>query len=383
MRIRRYVLSAAFILQFLFSGNSFSQSGEETILKGISHIYHLQFDSARQIFEGAISAAPNDPKGYFFDAMIVWWKININKSDDSLDDLFRQKADKVIEVSDRALERNENDQDALFFKGGALGYKGLVSSLRDNWFKAAEEGKEALNLLQKAYELNPQNKDVIFGVGLYNYFAEYVPEVYPVVKPLMLIFPKGDKLKGLSQIKESSEQSKYAKTEARFVLAYLNSAYEKNYPEAEAYSSSLNSEFPENPVFEKYLYNSFIGQAKWQQAYEGWSSMIQKSDSGKTGYGSKTMLREANYYSALSLLKMGKAGEAGQFADRAEKITKEIDSNNESAFTSYIYLLNGMINDARGNVSTADIYYDKVLKMQNFQNSHKEAERLKAERYNK
>ncbi|MBK9229172.1 MAG: hypothetical protein IPL67_19460 [Ignavibacteria bacterium] len=62
--------------------------------------------------------------------------------------------------------------------------------MRENWFGAAEDGKEALNLLQEAYNLNPLNKDVIFGVGIYNYFAEYVPEVYPVVKPPMLIFQR-------------------------------------------------------------------------------------------------------------------------------------------------------------------------------------------------
>jgi hypothetical protein len=58
-----------------------------------------------------------------------------------------------------------------------------------------------------------------------------------------------------------------------------------------------------------------------------------------------------------------------------------MDPNNESAITAYINLLTGMINDAKGNRATADIYYDKVLAMKNFQNSHQEAERLKVERY--
>ncbi len=45
----------------------------------------------------------------------------------------------------------------MFYKGGALGYRGLVRSLRESWLKAAEDGREALNLLQKAYDINKNN----------------------------------------------------------------------------------------------------------------------------------------------------------------------------------------------------------------------------------
>ncbi len=375
----KYILSLSLLLGATCI--SYSQSHDEIIQKNISYIYHLKFDSAQIGFDKIIREKPNDPAGYFFDAMIVWWKININKENSSLDELFNQKADKVIEVADRILDRNENDQYALFYKGGALGYKGLVNSLRENWFGAAENGKEALNLLQSAYDIDPQNKDVIFGVGLYNYFAEYVPEVYPVVKPLMLIFPKGDKLKGLSQIKESAMSAKFAKTEARFVLAYLYLIYEKNYTESEIYAKSLHEEFPENPVFEKYLNNSYTGLGKWIDALAGWSRVLEKIDSNKAGYDGRGLNREANYYSALSYVKMGRPLEAEQLILKAEKITKEMDPGSETAFSSYIYLLSGMINDAKGNRATADNYYDKVLSMKNFQNSHQEAERLKVERY--
>lgn len=360
---------------------AFGQSTDDLVQKCIGEIYHLQFDSARINADLIIRNDPGDPKGYFFDAMIVWWNININKENTSLDGEFFKKADKVIEVADRVLEKNENDQNALFYKGGALGYKGLVYSIRENWFKAAEYGKEALNLLQEAYELDPGNKDVMFGVGLYNYFAEYVPEVYPVVKPLMLIFPKGDKLKGLSQIKETAASAKYAKNEARYVLAYLYLLYEKNYMESEQYSLSLHQEFPENPLFEKYLLNSYVGLGKWQEARSGWLNLIQKIDSGKFGYGSRALAREANYYTALSFLKLGQPLDGEKYVVKAEEITKQADPENESAITAYINLLSGMINDAKGNRSTADMYYDKVLAMKNFQNSHQEAERLKSERF--
>jgi tetratricopeptide (TPR) repeat protein len=265
----------------------------------------------------------------------------------------------------------------MFYKGGALGYRGLVRSLRESWLKAAEDGKEALNLLQKAYDINKDNKDVIFGIGMYNYFAEYVPDAYPVVKPLMLIFPKGDKIKGLSQIKESSNDSRFTKTEAKYVLAYLNLVYEKNYTEAEIYSSILNKEYPENPIFQKYLYNSYIGQGKWDLAIEGWKNILEKIDSNLAGYNNLNLRREANYYTAVCLSKLNRLGEAGDYLKNAEDITRILDKENETAFTSFIYLLSGMYNDLKGNKATAELYYNKVLSMKNFQNSHGEAEKFK------
>lgn len=65
------------------------------------------------------------------------------------------------------------------------------------------------------------------------------------------------------------------------------------------------------------------------------------------------------------------------YLKNAENITKIIDSENETAFTAFIYLLSGMYNDLKGNKATADVYYDKVLSMKNFQNSHAEAEKFK------
>ncbi|MEP7145592.1 MAG: hypothetical protein ABI792_01145 [bacterium] len=365
----------------LTANNISSQTSEEKFSKGIGFIYHIRFDSAKIIIDEVIRSDPKNPAGYFFLSMIDWWRINLNKENDSLDEKFFKEIDKVIEIADEKLDVNEFDDNAMFYKGGALGYRGLVRSLRESWLKAAEDGREALNLLQKAYDINRNNKDVIFGIGMYNYFAEYVPDAYPVVKPLMLIFPKGDKIKGLSQIKESSNDSKYTKSEAKYVLAYLNLVYEKNYNEAEFYSKILHEEYPENPIFAKYLYNSYVGQGKFDMALEGWKKIIENIDSGKTGYDNLNLKREANYYVALSLSKMNRLSEAEPYIITAEEATKILDKDNESAYTAFIYLVSGMMHDLKGNRSTAELYYDKVLAMKNFQNSHQEAARFKKDPY--
>ena len=373
-------LFLVFVFSLSLFESSLCQTKDEIIEKGIRFIYHLKFDSAEMQFKKVIRSEPKNPEGYFFYVLVEWWKINLDKSVETHDDEFYDRVEKVIDVADDIIDENEHDVNALFYKGGALGYRGLVRSLRDSWLKAAEDGKEALNLLKKASELNPNNKDALLGIGIYNYFAEYVPERYPIVKPLLIIFPEGDKIKGLFQIKEAAANSKFGQYEARFILAYLFLKYEKNFYESEAYSRDLFNEFPENPVFEKYLYNSYVGLGKWYEAIKGWDTVLQKNLNNQPGYNNLSLQREANYYIALSLSKLNKILDAEKYLLRSEEITKIIDED-DTAFGVFTYLLLGMLNDVKGNRDLAKMHYDKVLSMKNFKNSRAEAERLKKSGY--
>lgn len=370
------------LIIILFFGNSVlnGQENPEILEPGINCIYGMQFDSANIFFSDYIKKNPSDPAGYFFSSMIEWWKINVNKNDVTSDDIFLSKVNTTIKVCDDLLDVNERNFRALFFKGGALGYRGLVRSLRDSWLQAAEDGKQALNLLQEALEIKPESKDALLGIGIYNYFAEYVPEYYPFIRPLMIIFPKGDRIKGLMQIKEAVNGAVYAKTESMYILAYLNITYEKNYQEAEYYSRKLYDKYPENPVFEKYLYSSLVGLSRFPEALEGWLSILKKNRDNKTAYGNKFVQREALYYISLCLLKTERINEAESYLFECYELNKQIDSE-ATSYTAYTNLLLGMFYDIKGDRNKASYYYDAVLSMKNFSNSHAEAEKLKKNGY--
>jgi tetratricopeptide (TPR) repeat protein len=255
-----------------------------------------------------------------------------------------------------------------------------LKSIRDSWLKAAEDGREALNLLDKASELQPDNKDAQLGIGIYNFFADYIPDRYPVIRPLILIFPKGDKTKGLMQIKETAMNSRYAKAEANYILAYLYINYEKNFKESEYYARKLFEEFPENAIFEKYLYTSYVGLGRHEEAIAGWRKIIEKGANKQTGYENKYILREANYYISVSLFKLSRIEEAEDYLKSCDEINKEIDKEEISSFTANTYLMLGCCYDKKGDRSIAIYYYDKVLSMKNF-NTHQAAEIYKKSGY--
>jgi tetratricopeptide (TPR) repeat protein len=366
------------ILFFIFIGVGIvnPQINDYLLDKGISYIYHINFDSASYQFKEFIKQNPKSPEGYFFEAMLEWWKINLNKNDESNDEIFFGKVSKVLEICDNILDENENDFKAIFYKGGILGYRGMLKSFRDSWLKAAEDGREALNLLERASEMQPNNKDAQLGIGIYNYFAEYVPDRYPVIRPLMLIFPKGDKIKGFMQIKETATNSRFAKTEANYILAYLYINYEKNFNESEYYARKLFEEFPENAIFEKYVYTSYVGLGRHEDAISGWKKVIEKGENKQTGYENNHIMREANYYISLSYFNLHRINEAEAYLNKCEEINKIIDKEETTSFTVNTYLMLGCCYDQKGDRSKAIYYYDKVLSLKDF-NTHIQADLFK------
>ena len=366
-----------FIVISLSAKSVNSQSKDEIILKGMDHMYHMRLDSAKMEYDKIIRMNPKDPAGYFYLSLIEWWKIIIDKDDESNDARFFTAVDKVVEVSEDALDRNEDDENALFYKGGAIGYRGLVHSFRESWLKAAEDGRKALSLFQDAAEINPNNKEVIFGNGIYNYFAEYVPDKYPFLKPLLILFPKGDKVKGLMQIKETATNSTFAKVEAKLILSYLYLRYEKNYKECEFYSKDLYNQFPENPVFAKYLYNAYVGDAKFNEAVAGWKQVLQYADENRFGFNNKSLIREANYYVGFCMMHTGQNEESLKYLLKSEQLSYEIDKG-ETMIKAFTILWLGVVDSRLGNKDKARQYFDTVLKMENFGDSHQQAEKYRS-----
>lgn len=377
-------LKTIHLILFLFitlTHLSYTQSRDELISQDIDYIYKIQFDSADIISHKLISMNPKDPSGYFMKAMTEWWKIYLNKDDQSHDSSYLAATDKCVKVCEERVNENSNDEWALFLQGGVIGYRGFLNSMRENWLKAVDDGREGLSLIQRAYELNPSNKDAVFGIGLYNYAADMVTDKYPFLKTLLFFFPKGNKELGLSQLKDCAENAKFSRIEANFVLCYVNLSYEKNYSESEKYAEKINKLYPDNPVAEKYLGRSYVGLYNWDKSIGVWNDILSKIDSNKAGYVNKNIKRESLYYLALSQMRMNNMDDAFRNYEECENMSNELDKDGDSPYRVFSALGMGMISDIRGNHPQAVKYYDMVLGMKDIESSHESARQFKDKGY--
>jgi tetratricopeptide (TPR) repeat protein len=378
---KRFIILFFVSLALLCANNSYSQSRDELMTKGIDYVYKIKFDSAKALFQQIIDNDPQDPTGYFLIAMAEWWKIYINKNDESNDESYRSAVDKCLKVCDARLDKNENDDWALFLKGGIIGYRGFLNGLRDNWLAAVDDGREGLSLLKRCIELNPSNKDALLGIGLYNYAVNYVTDRYPFLKTLLFFFPTGNKEEGFAQLRDCIEHAKFARTEATVVICYVYLSYEKNYYAAEKYADTLYKQYPDNPVAEKFLANCYTGEGKWHESLVLWYDILMKIDSSYPGYNNTYLKRETFYYLGLGNMKMQNLDTALMYYTQALDMSSSLDKNKQSPQQVFSALGIAMVYDMKGNHDEAVKYYDRVLDMEDIEDSHEAAKKYKENGY--
>jgi tetratricopeptide (TPR) repeat protein len=351
--------------------------------QGIGRVYNLEFEQAEQDFQYIVSTYPHHPAGYFFVAMIDWWRMLLDLDNESLDDSFVAKLDIVIEKCDSLLEVNPDDVTALFFKGGSLGFRGRLHANRGSWIKAANDGRLALPIVERAYKIAPDNFDILLGIGIYNYYAEAIPEQYPIVKPLMIFFPSGDKKKGIEQLTTAAANAKYAAIEASYFLLQLNYTHEHHYDKALDIVQRLFARFPKNVLFHRYIGRCFVSLGKWENVRATFEDILSRCGTpgnGMVGY-TDAPKREALYYLGVYAMNAGRHDEALQFFYRCDEVSRTLDKSGESGFMVMTNLRIGFIYDIQLNRDMAVQQYRKVLAMKKFENSYEQAEQYLKSRY--
>lgn len=342
---------------------------DSLLVAGINQIYGIKFDDAERIFTTVEKEFPQHPAGKFFKAMITWWRIAVDLDNEGYDKQLYKQLDDVIDMCDDMIDKNPKNADAVFFKGGALGFRGRLLAIRESWFKAAMDGKEGLSLIIKAYQLNPKNVDIQLGFGIYHYYADVIPKKYPVVKPFMVFFPSGDKERGLRELENVAYNGRYAKIESRYFLMTLYYSFENDTENTLKYLNMLVKDFPDNPVFERYLGAILFKKNDFAQSEKIFRDILQKASKGYFGYNDRTR-REAYYYIGNNFKNKNIADSARIYFEKSETISWQIDKKEPSGFLLNLVLYLGETYDQLGMRDKAIQYYNKVLDLKERGDSH-------------
>lgn len=339
----------------------------------MNQIYGIEFDKAERTFDVVTKEYSKHPSGKFFKAMITWWRILLDIDNENLDEKFFNQLEEVIDLCDNILDKNEKSVDAMFFKGGALGFRGQLRAIRESWFKAALDGKEGLGLVFKSYELNPKNVDVQLGFGIYHYYADVIPSRYPAVKPFMILFPKGDKAKGIKELENVAWNGRYTRIESRNFLLKLNFQFEERMDESRKWGKILLNDYPNNPYFQKYYGLTFVKENNYTEASKTFRDIYNKAKRGMPGYN-KRFEREATYYLGMDFKLKEKVDSAAIYFEKSEKLSRELDKEIESGFLINTVFYLGMLYDQMGKRDKAIKYYNETLQLRDRNDSHRLAE---------
>lgn len=217
----------------------------ELTINGIDRLYNLDLEKSEQTFDEVIRIAPRDPRGHFFKSMIYFWIFNLTKDEQAYKNFF-DLSEKVIELCEEELDKDENNGTAKYYLGGIYGFRGLAYQRNGSILSAVWDGRKGYSYLKEATKNSPEVYDAQMGFGLFNYLTAKVPKAFRWI--LSLLGFSGDVEGGLESLRIAAEKGTYARNEATFFLAQFL-FWENREDEAHKYLNRLLDKYPDNPLF--------------------------------------------------------------------------------------------------------------------------------------
>lgn len=348
----------------------------QTELDGAVHnVYNFKFDQADKQFRSLRRRYPNHPMPYFLLGLSTWWKIMpSNMNNEQYDKRFFAYLDTTITKAQRLYDADNNNYEASFFLSAAYGFDARLHAERHDWRKATVSSKRSLTYLQKSREANGLSPEFAFGEGLFNYYAVWIAEEYPLLRPVLLFFPKGNRATGLAQLNDVAQHGFYTAPEARFFqMRILGSAREQNTAAAKALGFTLSQEYPDNACFARtYAANSFA-EGDFFECERISRDILGKLNKGQTGYEAFSG-RAASYY--MGYLMQNRYRNLSAARDYYQRCVVFSESVGQTQGGYYLFSLAslGRLAALTHDILTARRYYEQVLKVaERSSEVHKEA----------
>lgn len=323
--------------------------------EAINLLYNYKFEDADKEFRWLKYRYPKHPMPHFLMGLSEWWKIVPNTDNEAYDRTFLAQMDSTIELAEKLYDSETNKIEPAFFLAAAYAFKGRLYSERESWTKAAFAGKKSLKYFEVCKGNGDLSPELLFGDGLYNYYAEWVPKEYPILKPVLALFPKGNKKLGEKQLETVGNNAFYTRVEARYFLLQIYSM-ENEYGKAYELAKYMWQTFPNNPYFERYFCRTAFVTGKMEEASAAARSILGKIDSGMPGYEGVSG-RNAAYVLAYYNMQYDKNyTEAGEYYQKAIDFSVKTKSTNAGYYVSSLLGL-GKIAEIKKNYDEALRYY--------------------------
>lgn len=251
--------------------------------EAINSMYNFEFDRSLRHFNYLKKQYAWHPLPFFMMGLNYWWRIVPDYDNEEFDEPFFAYMDTSIVLAER-LYKKYNKVEGAFFLAAAYGFKGRLYSDRHEYTKSAIAGKNALKYLDECRGKEDLSPELLFGDALFNYYAEWVPENYPMLKPLMMMFPDGDKKLGIEQLKTVARNAFYTRTEAQYYLMRIAFFEENDLRTSLQMAEYLNETFPGNAYFHRFYARLLYQSGRYKKTIPVCKSILNRIDSAQAGY---------------------------------------------------------------------------------------------------
>lgn len=212
---------------------------------GVDYVYNMQFAKAKEIFRDVARTYPDHPIIYVCKGLMTYWENYPLILTSPQKETFEKEMQHAIELCDSHPDL-KNDPEYLLSNIGARGLLLLFYADNDVTREVIPLASSTYQYVKLAFDHTKTYADFYFVTGIYNYYREAYPDAHPVYKPVALLFPKGDKMRGLKELQYASKNAVVLKAEAYSFLSGIYISFENNFDKAYQYSKALSELYPRN-----------------------------------------------------------------------------------------------------------------------------------------
>ena len=330
------------------------------IIHGIELLYDLEFDLAENLFYKVIAENPKEPIGYFYLAMVNWSRLASGFWTDEVVKQYGKRIDRAIAIAKKKIELREADSLTYLYLGGALGFKGRFQLMKRKWLSSFFLATAAIEALKSCRRMDPENRDVFFGLGIFDYYTAKLSGALKFLTYLLL--HKGNKEEGLRKLHVAADESAYSSVEAKSLLLHIDLFLEGRYEEALHLAQELSDRFRNDPR-NKFLQGVAYVQLGRQSEYEKTIQYF-RDRSREAGTPGKSLFWEnwALYLEASYCLLNSQSDVA---RSKLNTILSTADPSIAPFMIGWPLLKTGMSHDLDGDREEALEHYKRVLEMEN------------------
>ena len=266
----KMILICSFLISILSTLSLNAQLLRDTttlklVKQDIDYIYNLQFEKAQEVYTKIVNTYPQHPIGYLLKGMMNYWEnyplLHTSQSHVSFEEDMRE----CIKLS----ELNEKPEDRAEYLLADLCSRGFLLLFYDDNDLIMEVTPLTISTykyIRRSFDFTSGCTDLYYFTGLYNYYREEYPKMYPVYKSLVFLFPPGDLDAGIKQLQTAALSAVVLRAESAIVLVGTFLGFENNLQQSTYYCKTLHDNYPANGIYLEMYIRNLLLMKKYDEA---------------------------------------------------------------------------------------------------------------------
>ncbi|NPA67811.1 MAG: tetratricopeptide repeat protein [Chlorobi bacterium] len=168
--------------------------------------------------------------------------------------LTKKYAEQTINLLEK-IENPNNDAVSEIISAKSILLK--INVLKRNFLKVAQNTQSIIKYFEYAMKHESESDKLKLISGMYKYYVETAKEDHPVIYPVLIFYPSGNKAEGLKLLKECTHsEDKTTAARSTIMLAMIYYRDEKNINTSKYYFNKILSKYPDNMVWQTEYYKA-------------------------------------------------------------------------------------------------------------------------------